>query len=317
MAEEIFLESTAKGFDEMFHPMWQTAEAGGGSYIPIFVPWYWQPEYVDPVPEDFRLTEEEEAYQRLFGLHAGQMAWRRRKIEDLADPFLFKQEYPATAAEAFQVTGVAPHIPPELILCARKADGVEPYGPRVVGVDPARGGDRNAFINRQGRVAWGMEAMNTMNTMAVVGRCKQILDEQINPVARMFIDTGGLGGPLYDRLVEMGYGPRVTAINFGDAALNPERFRLRRSEMWGLMKDWLKADGGLVVSIPDDDELHADLMAPSYEYTSTNQLFLEPKKSMKKRGVRSPDFGDALALTFAEPVKSGMTGRKPNRRRRR
>jgi hypothetical protein len=31
-------------------------------------------------------------------------------------------------------------------------------------------------------------------------------------------------------------------------------------------------------------------------------LFLEPKEKMKDRGVDSPDYGDALALTFAQPV---------------
>ena len=29
---------------------------------------------------------------------------------------------------------------------------------------------------------------------------------------------------------------------------------------------------------------------------------LEPKESMEKRGLPSPDFGDALAMTFAQPV---------------
>ena len=33
-----------------------------------------------------------------------------------------------------------------------------------------------------------------------------------------------------------------------------------------------------------------------------NKLVLESKESMQKRGVASPDFGDALSLTFAQPV---------------
>jgi hypothetical protein len=33
------------------------------------------------------------------------MVWRRAKIAELKDPLLFKQEYPATAQEAFQLTG--------------------------------------------------------------------------------------------------------------------------------------------------------------------------------------------------------------------
>jgi hypothetical protein len=49
------------------------------------------------------------------------MAWRRAKIAELKDPLLFKQEYPATAAEAFQTTGHDSFIKPNDVLKARKA----------------------------------------------------------------------------------------------------------------------------------------------------------------------------------------------------
>ena len=49
------------------------------------------------------------------------MVWRRAKIAELKDPLLFRQEYPATADEAFQLTGHDAFIKPELILKARKA----------------------------------------------------------------------------------------------------------------------------------------------------------------------------------------------------
>jgi hypothetical protein len=39
-----------------------------------------------------------------------------------------------------------------------------------------------------------------------------------------------------------------------------------------------------------------------YGYDSNQRLKLERKEDMKKRGLRSPDEGDALALTFAFPV---------------
>ncbi len=58
------------------------------------------------------------------------------------------------------------------------------------------------------------------------------------------------------------------------------------------------------VSIPDRDRLHADLTGPSYAFDSNTRLKLEKKEDMKRRGIRSPDEGDALALTFASPVAS-------------
>jgi len=57
------------------------------------------------------------------------------------------------------------------------------------------------------------------------------------------------------------------------------------------------------VMIPDRDALHADLCGPAYRYDSNQRRILESKEDIAKRGLRSPDAGDALALTFAEPVR--------------
>jgi hypothetical protein len=56
------------------------------------------------------------------------------------------------------------------------------------------------------------------------------------------------------------------------------------------------------VQIPDDDALHADLQGPGFKYDSNQRLVIEKKEDMKKRGVKSPDMADALALTFAAPI---------------
>jgi hypothetical protein len=40
-----------------------------------------------------------------------------------------------------------------------------------------------------------------------------------------------------------------------------------------------------------------------YSYDMNQRLLLESKDRMRSRGMRSPDEWDAVALTFAEPVK--------------
>jgi hypothetical protein len=70
--------------------------------------------------------------------------------------------------------------------------------------------------------------------------------------------------------------------------------------MWWLMREWL--DGDAPVMIPDRDDLHTDLCAPTYKYDSNSRRKLESKDDIKKRGYRSTDCADALALTFAEPL---------------
>jgi hypothetical protein len=64
--------------------------------------------------------------------------------------------------------------------------------------------------------------------------------------------------------------------------------------MWARMKDWLKN-----ADIPDDQDLKTDLITPFYYFDAKNRIMLEKKDDMKARGAKSPDLGDALALTFA------------------
>ena len=68
--------------------------------------------------------------------------------------------------------------------------------------------------------------------------------------------------------------------------------------MWAKMKDWL-----LNGAIPDrDNNLEQDLTGPGFHHNNRDQLVIESKESMEKRGLHSTDDADALALTFARPV---------------
>jgi hypothetical protein len=53
----------------------------------------------------------------------------------------------------------------------------------------------------------------------------------------------------------------------------------------------------------------ADLCAPTYEFDNKDRWKVERKEDVKAKLGRSPDSGDALSLTFAEPVKSALYGR--------
>lgn len=305
---EVILESTANGMGGEFHERWQQAEQGIGDYEAIFIPWYWQPEYRRDAPAGFEMDDEEQEYQRLYGLDLEQMVWRRNKIAELKDPMLFKQEYPATAAEAFQMSGHDSFIPAQLLVKARK-NTAEPSGPLVIGYDPNwKGKDRAALARRRGRKLLGVECRQNLDTMGQVGWLKQVIDTE--KPAKVFIDVGGVGAGVYDRLCEMGYGHIVVAVNFGSSPLEPQPldengkpkggYLNRRAEMWGWSRDWLEDPGG--VDIPDKDSLQADAMAPGYKYDSLTRIVLESKEDIRKRGLRSPDEWDAVALTFAEPV---------------
>lgn len=311
---EIFLESTANGIGNYFHKQWQKAEAGQSEYVAIFVPWFWQPEYTKPVPEHFVLDEEEQAYQAAHGCSMGQMVWRRFKINELGDPVLFKQEYPATAAEAFQVSGQDPYIKPEIVLTARKAIAT-PSGAKRLGVDPARfGDDRTSFCLRQGRKVHWIRSHVKKDTMEVVGLLKkEILAEEMSDLNedKVIVDIGGLGAGVYDRLCELADQKSlgglsrnsIIAVNSAESPIDSVKYSNKRAEIWGLTKAWLLNQPA---SIPDSDELHADLTQIRYSYDSNSALVMEKKEAMKKRGFRSPDNADALGLTFCESSVSNQ-----------
>jgi len=310
---EIVLESTANGLGNEFHERWQQAEAGVGDYIAIFVPWFWSPEYSREPGPGFTLTDEEQEYADLYGLDDGQMAWRRAKIAELKDPLLFKQEYPATAAEAFQTTGSDSFIKPEEVLRARK-NSLDGIGPLIIGVDPKReGNDRFSIAWRRGRKVEKVESDPApTDTLRSATMLKDIIDR--DKPAKMFIDVGGNGGAIYDVLVSWDekYASVCVLVNFGSKPVHPPKRDLagkpmagpknRRAEMWDLSRDWLRDEGG--ADLPDLDSLQADACAPQYHYDpTTSQLVLESKEHMVQvRKLRSPDEWDAIALTFAEPV---------------
>ena len=318
---EIIIESTANGIGNAYHQMWQAAEAGLSELLAIFVPWYLKPEYRAPVQSNLQdsLSQDDQAYMHAYSLDMEQMQWRANKISTYgADhAWLFRQEYPATPAEAFATSSSNSLITGELIQAATQSDYLDPAAPLVIGCDPAgegeSGADRTAIAYRQGRVCRRIEYHSGLNTMQIAGRLAEC-HRTHNPAA-IFVDKGGLGAGVFDRLRELGV--PVIGINSASRANDTELYDNKRAEMWWLMRAWLE---DTPVRLPKSDALMSDLAAPQPKLSSNGRRLLEKKEDMKKRGIRSPDGADALALTFAEPVAASgapWTPSHPPRRRHR
>lgn len=100
----VFIESTANGVTGLFYELWRGAIKGENGFVPIFIPWFVDPDYREKAPRKFERTPDEKRLVELYGVNNDQLQWRRTKISQNG-PDLFKQEYPATPDEAFLTTG--------------------------------------------------------------------------------------------------------------------------------------------------------------------------------------------------------------------
>ena len=167
------------------------------------------------------------------------------------------------------------------------------FNPIIFGVDVARyGDDSSAVFMRQGlysKLLFLEKNIDTNSLAKIVGELSNAYEAD-----SICVDVGGVGAGVFDYLFNHGY-PAVD-VNFGSVAEDIEQYNLRRSEIWGLMREWLRRGG----CIENNEALIEELVAPEYGFTAKCQIVLEAKDSIKKRSGGSPDMADALALTFGD-----------------
>jgi len=176
----------------------------------------------------------------------------------------------------------------------------------VAGLDVARGGGDSCVLRfRRGADAYSIKPIRIpgeemRDSMRLVSIAVDVLDRDYagRKVATLFVDGTGVGGPVADRLRQLGH-RNVVEVQFGAEAPDRKMANMR-AYMWSRLRDWLPKG-----MIDADPQLESDLTGPGYAHDKKDRLLLESKESMKKRGLASPDDGDALALTFSMPVRPG------------
>ena len=103
------------------------------------------------------------------------------------------------------------------------------------------------------------------------------------------------GLDLANRLEEMDL--PVTIVPFGGTPEN-KAYANKRAELYFNLKKGLQEHGikGLT------EEIRRELQATKYKLNNSNRLQLIPKDEIKLNLGRSPDYADALALSFNEPI---------------
>lgn len=248
--------------------------------------------------------------------------WKRWIIDSRKSKYTNKEEI-AQWIEDFgidsdfvrvRVLGLPPNasdaqfIDQQRVLDAQKRQVVVlPDEPIVAGADLAWGGsDDNVIRFRRGKDARSIHPIRikgefTRDPAVLTTRLADVLAKEYDgrKVAMLFLDSAGIAGPIGARLRALGH-RNVQEVNFGSDSPD-SKYRFMRDCMWGRMKEWLLAG-----AIDTHPELEADLTGPGIRPDNRQRVWLESKETMKKRGVDSPDDGDALALTFAAPVGTGQ-----------
>ena len=229
-------------------------------------------------------------------------AWYQRQVESL-DPVIVAQEidrdYEASISDSFI---------PGAIVSAALLNGpadIEGIGYVQYGLDVARfGNDKTVLTCRQGRVVYWQMSWGKTDTEDTVGRVVQEIKLFKKP-DQIAVDVIGVGAGVVDKLKRI-YQDIVVEVNSANRVDDGMNFNLR-AKMWDDMREWLRNEP---VSLPKSNHLKADLTALRYFFRGGLRL-MEAKEDAKKRGIKSPDFGDSLALTFAEPVKVKKQTIKP------
>ena len=105
-------------------------------------------------------------------------------------------------------------------------------------------------------------------------------------------DDTGVGGGVTDRLRELNY--PVIPLNFSQKPADPMHFRYIRDEIYWHLRELFRSDE---IEIPPNDDLIAQLSAIKYTVNArSGKIEIETKDDMKKRGMKSPDEADSLAI---------------------
>lgn len=160
---------------------------------------------------------------------------------------------------------------------------------KVMAIDVARfGRNSTVFTIQHGRKALKQIERNLKDATEIHGEALYICrNEGIDCVG---VDGIGVGGPIVDFLRRDGI--KVIDINVAESSRSPDYCNLRAEIYWELAKDIKNMN----ISIPSNcPKLVSQLIGIKYGFQK-GKILIESKDSMEKRGLKSPDNADSLAM---------------------
>ena len=167
---------------------------------------------------------------------------------------------------------------------------------RVLGMDVAlMGEDDSVILFRVGDVVQWMRRIHGQDTNELLMSLTNAYE--VTGAHHIFVDSTSIGAGLCD--VAQAAGLPVEGINAQSRARQKTRFANTRAETWWIVREKLRKGELALYNVSQESLLESDLVSPNYESDQYGRIQLEDKLAMKKRLGRSPDAGDALALSYA------------------
>jgi hypothetical protein len=146
-------------------------------------------------------------------------------------------------------------------------------------------------------------------------------DFGVRGVGEVWVDEGGLGGGVLDRLVETlpsvrwqeavrgslyddfrTVCPRARAFNAAKASPS-NRYRNLRAHGYWMVRKLMEEEA---IALPDVPELRRELLATRVRFAPDGKIEIEPKDAIRSRLGHSPDHADALVASLGPLLKPEM-----------
>lgn len=199
----------------------------------------------------------------------------------------------------------------------------------IAGLDIGGGGaDASVFLTRNGPYVDNIEAWGDGDTTATAHKAANLCRK--HKAKQLYFDSVGVGAGVGSTLKRIkgvsskgiNVGNKPTKRRWPDGKRSDEKFRNLKAELWFVMRERFRKtfehvnylrgiEGGErhpedeLISLPDCQDLVRELSSVRWFFTETGKIRMESKDELKRRGIKSPDHADALALTFIEKPAGG------------
>lgn len=160
-------------------------------------------------------------------------------------------------------------------------------GYKILGIDPAAGGDNSAIVLKSANLQQILFNQKLQDTMDLVSVAANFYRE--NACDMVVIDKTGIGQGVFDRLRQMDF--TVKGVSFGEKS-DDDQFGNMKAELHWRERKWLVSGGRLL----------ADFGWNEFEYVKyknkDGKIIIQPKEDLFREGIMSPNCVDAAVLTM-------------------